>query len=762
MTRTHLRLFFAFIIFTISVLQAGPADWGEIQSSRKAVVHFSEAIDSTFLNHLAIDPQNSILSYSMHSDSLYINVVRPFALDRHYYLVINDTMRIFLVPAGILDSLHSNKPLGYHIENGQNTFRVFAPRASWVKLILYSNYKSSEGREYRMKRDADGVWEYSSPDNLTGKFYGYKIWGPQGEGEMFDSTIVVADPYSRSVVTQNYFTHPAKTLITPDPAFNWEGDRYAGTAWRDLIIYEAHMRDMTADKSSGLPADLRGTYPGLIQEKQNGGLPYLKSLGVNAVEWLPIQDFGNIELPYRNPTTPLYNTWNPYARNHWGYMTSYFFAPESYYGRDGTMEKGAYNGADGSQVNQFKETVKALHKNGMAVLMDVVYNHVSEYDLNPLKYIDKFYYFRLNRDCSFTSVSGCGNDLKTERPMARRLIIDSVVHWIKDYHIDGFRFDLASLIDWQTCNEILKKAQAINPAAVIIAEPWGGSYNPSGFSDHGWAAWNDQIRNGVKGQNPFDGLGFIFGKWQGDNNRESLKRYVLGSLRQYGGQYLRVKHSVNYLASHDDHTLGDFIRLGLGAVHESDRITDLKKNAALTPLQYKLNALGALFLFTSQGPIMMQEGQEYARSKVIEKTAVADTNWGRIDHNSYNKDNKTNWLNFDFAKANSQLVNYYRGLIQMRKAHPAFRHATPQQIKFFDQPDPFFLVYTINYQNTEYLVLLNGNRTSDNQFVSENNEWLVLADGSQASDKPVGVLKSADIRIPPGSGMVLMRPLKNQ
>jgi pullulanase/glycogen debranching enzyme len=495
----------------------------------------------------------------------------------------------------------------------------------------------------------------------------------------------------------------------------------------------------------------------LIKSEQKGGLPYIQSLGVNAVELLPSQDFGNIEIPYLDQSAPVLNTWSPYARNHWGYMTSYFFAPESYYSSGGTMEAGAYNGADGRQVREFKEMVKAFHRDGKAVLMDVVYNHVSQYDYQPLKYIDKFYYFRLNEDCSFTSVSGCGNDLKTERPMARRLILDSVIHWMKEYHIDGFRFDLAKLIDWKTIEAIRDATRRVNPHVILIAEPWVPGYDPDGFSDRGWAAWNDQIRNGVKGQNPHDDLGFIFGAWQGNNNSLALKRFVMGSLREFGGQFVDMGHSVNYLESHDDHTLGDFIRIGLEEVEENQPIEDSDLHAKLTAKQMKLNKLAALFLLTSQGPSMIHQGQEFARSKVIAQTEVPDTNAGKIDHNSYNKDNETNWLNFQHAETNADLLYYYRGLIRMRQAHPAFRRAEKENISFIDQPDSLFISYNIDYKNRTYYVMMNGNSEIDHYFDLPAGSWWILADAKTADAKSFRMVETSSIMVPASSGLVVYR-----
>ncbi|GAB4365666.1 MAG: type I pullulanase [Calditrichia bacterium] len=703
-----------------------------------------------------IEPEIPIDTVVFRSHLIRIHTTKPFRLDTHYHLLISDEKRRFLIPDGILDSLYSSKSLGYILKGNSLVFRLFAPRAQWVRLNIFDHYNDTQAQEFRMVKDGDGVWEFYGPASWVGKSYGYRLWGPEGEGEMFDSTVVVADPYSPAVATLNHYTHPGKSLIIASDDFDWENDQWMNVPMRDLIIYEMHIRDLTAHPSSGLPDGKRGYYSSLIEENQDGGLAYIQSLGVNAVELLPSQDFGNIEVPYKDPQAPVFNTWNPYARNHWGYMTSYFFAPESYYASGATLEPGKYCGEDGRQIKEFKEMVKAFHRRGIAVLMDVVYNHVSQYDYNPLKYIDKFYYFRLNDDCTFTSVSGCGNDLKTERPMARRLIIDSVIHWMKEYHIDGFRFDLAKLIDWETCDQIYRQTRQVNPHVILIAEPWGGGYDPTGFSDHDWASWNDQIRNGVKGQNPHDGLGFIFGEWQGNNRLSSLQRYVLGSLREFGGQYRKADHSVNYLESHDDHTLGDFIRIGLRDVSEEEKITNLEKHVTLTPEQLKLNKLAALFLFTSQGAVMIHEGQEYARSKVIAKTDAHDPHQGKIDHNSYNKNNETNWLNFDHVKINSDLIEYYRGLIQMRKSHQAFRWSRPEDIDFMLQEDSLFLTYRILDHDKQYLVLLNGNRQQEYAFTLPEGDWQILADGSRAAAQALRRVRDSQINIPPGSGMVLL------
>lgn len=749
----------SFFIFTTSILSSPnmKIEWAKIQSANTFQCKVKGELARMQVSRWGIEPKDKITSITLSADTLTFVVETPLRLNTHYYLLDPTGKKHFLLPDGILDSLFSNQPLGYSIENKGITLRVFSPRAKWVKTVLFNKFDDQCGEEYRMRPGRDGTWQLRIDNSWLNKYYGYKIWGPTGEGEMFDSTIVIADPYSPAVVTKNHYTHPGKTLILPPDEFDWENDRPLNIPLRNLIIYEMHVRDLTAHPSSGIDRELRGTYSGLIKEGGRGGIDYISKLGVNAIELLPVQDFGNIEVPYKNKSTPVYNTWNPYAQNHWGYMTSYFFAPEPYYSSGGNLTSGKFNGKFGNQVKEFKEVVKAFHRRGMAVLMDVVYNHVSQYDYNPLKYIDKFYYFRLNNDCSFTSQSGCGNDLNTTRPMVRRLILDSVAHWMQEYHVDGFRFDLAHLIDWETCDLISRRAKELNPAVILIAEPWGGGYDPAIFSDHGWASWNDQIRNGVKGQNPFNGLGYIFGKWQGNNTIKSIRRYLLGSLRQFGGQYRKISHSVNYLESHDDRTLGDFIRLGLGDVTERERILDPGQIAKLSENQLKLNKLAALFLFTSQGPLMIHEGQEFARSKVIATTSAPDTNQGRIDHNSYNKDNPTNWLNFDYADLNADLISYYRELISMRKKFPAFRQAEPKNIKFLKTSTPLFLVFTISYSSEEFLVLLNVDPNSDYSFGLQEKNWRILVDTEHAFPEHRNVVTSLKLKVPSHTGLVLQK-----
>jgi pullulanase/glycogen debranching enzyme len=652
-------------------------------------------------------------------------------------------------------SLYSDKKLGSFVQDGKTFFRLFAPSAENVMVVIFEEPEQISGNQYEMMRDEDGVWETSLDDVLYGYFYGFKIIHSNIPGS---ENVICLDPYAKAVTTYNTFFSPRRAIVINQDDYDWEGDEWIQMDWRDLIIYEMHIRDMTEHPSSGVLQ--RGTYKGLIEKGKAGGIDYLKSLGVNAVELLPSQEFANIEIPFLDSLNGKFNTWNPYERNHWGYMTAAYFAPEAYYSEDvREIEYNHWSGKDAEAVNDFKDMVKAFHKEGIAVLMDVVYNHISEYELGNFKEIDKQYYFRLDENGNYIAESYCGNDFSTELPMSRRLIVESVLFWMKEYHIDGFRFDLGKLIDWETIEEIIHEAQKINPNVIFVCEPWGGGYDPTGFSNRGWGAWNDQIRNGIKGENPFDGLGWIFGNWYGNNNPERIKSYVNGTLtKDEFGLFHLPEHSVNYLEAHDGYTFGDFIRLGLGDVDREMVIADLNENVTLTEQQLKLNKLGALFLFTSRGITMISEGQEFARSKVIAaNNDISDPHKGMIDHNSYDKDNETNYINYEHAAINKNLLNYYKGLINLRKKYEAFRRAEYDQIKFFEIKDnPFAVGYLMEYEDDNFIVLFNADTKLSEEFLLPEGEWIVLANSEYAGIESPGSINTKVI-LDPSTGIVLKK-----
>ena len=635
---------------------------------------------------------------------------------------------------------------GAFVEGNQTTFKIHAPRSTEVYLVIFKKPEDELGKEYPMVKNDFGDWTITRSDVDFGALYGYRLSGPVN-----DPNIIIADPYSKATVTNNSHQHIAKSLIINED-YDWNGDQWVSIAPEDLIIYEMHIRDMTAHHSS--EAYQKGTYLGLTDETQRGGIPHLIEMGINAVQIMPLQDFANVEVPFQDKTQSINNDWNPYAINHWGYMTSFFFAPESYYATDGTNKPLSWNGTDGRAVHELKDMVKAFHNKNITVIMDVVYNHVSQYDYNPLKYIDRDLYFRFDEKGNWSAKSGCGNDCKTESPVMRNLILESLKYWMTEYHVDGFRFDLGQLIDANTRDLIISELRTINPNVIILAEPWGGGYDPAGFSDQGWASFNDQFRDGLKGS-VFDikDKGFLFGKLRKGDDQKFLRRLATGSLREHGGQYISSDHSVNYLESHDDLTFGDRLRITGGFNEKHEIINDPISHAKVDGDLLAMNKLGALYLFTSQGIVFMHQGQEWARSKVIANTDAPDEFEGQIDHNSYEKDNETNWLNWNEKGLNSNLVDYYKGLIQLRKKYPSLRKSNPEDFKFFDFGKQIAVGYIVK---EKMAIIMNGSKTDNVSTTLPIGNWRMIVDGDSVQLDSHKIM-SGEINIAPISGMVLVR-----
>ncbi len=652
-----------------------------------------------------------------------------------------------------LDRFYSTKRLGSFVKNGETYFRLFAPSAERVELLTFVKPGSAQPDIYNMIKDSNGVWETKLKGERYGLFYGFKVYSKNDIDNARDVPVSV-DPYAKAVATYTTYENPRLAIVYKDN-YDWQGDSWIQRDWSDLIIYEMHIRDMTMDSTSG--SSKPGTYKGLIEKGIKGGLEYIKNLGVNTVEILPSMEYGYLELPYLDSLDSRFNDWNPYERNHWGYMTSNFFAPASYYSTGWKkLKRNVWMGTDARQVKDFKDMVREFHRNGIGVMMDVVYNHLSEYEVGNLKQIDKYYYFRLNKKGEFISKSFCGNDLRTEAPMMRRLIIESVLYWMKEYHIDGFRFDLGKLLDWQTISEVINRARKLNPKVVFVCEPWGGGYDPQGFSLRGWGAWNDHFRNGIKGENPFNGLGWIFNESYGANNIKSIENYAVGTLVNYKeGLFYEYWHSVNYLESHDGYTLGDFIRIATGRAKANQVIKNPDSLVKLSPRELKLNKMAALFLFTSRGITMIAEGQEFARTKVIPwNETVPDKQKGRIDHNSYNKDNSTNYINYYHAEVNKSLVDYYKGLILLRKTYPAFRKANNNNIKFIEhKKEKLALAYLLNYGGNSFFVAFNPSPKKSIEFELPPGEWEVLVNSQKAGIIPLEIIEKT-VSLKATSGIV--------
>jgi len=509
-------------------------------------------------------------------------------------------------PGRLLANMYSEKPMGVELNRAaeQTTFRLFAPRATAVHLGLFDGpYHTTAAEEpvepaerILMTRDRDGVWEHTVPGLRLGQYYAYQIEGPRGDGEGFNPTVWAGDPYALAVslAEGNSIVKELEPFVPPALRIPWE----------DLVIYETHVRHFSWDPSSGVPEALRGGYGGFTATAGLGtGIDHLKRLGVNVVQFLPIHEFPNGFEP----------------RHDWGYATGFFFAPESSFATDPRS---------GSQVQEFRALVRELKEHGFLVFLDVVYNHIG--GVNVFDLIDRKYYFRLNPDLTKQNFSGCGNDVASEAPMMRRLIVENVLFWVEEYGIDGFRFDLGELIDNETLLEIEREIRRKHPHVVLHSEPWSFRGSHKDFlGGTSWGAWNDQFREPAKR--------FVVG----NGDVDALKRAIRGSVESWTRHPLQ---SVNYMESHDDHSLTDELSLNPG-----------RDGRQLSTRDERVHKLGATLIFGSLGTPLITECQDWLRSK-------------HGVRNTYNRGDELNalrWGERDRPHAR-EVSDYYAQMIHFR------------------------------------------------------------------------------------------------
>lgn len=468
-----------------------------------------------------------------------------------------------LVPGVFFHELKTDLPLGALVRGGETVFRLFAPRANRVTLLLCHELAArDEPQEFSLARrgDADGaagVWEIALGSNLHGWFYWYVVDGVREGPGRFDPEMLVLDPYALATVDRDgpgivldhvWVGQPERNFKTP--------------AWHDLVIVEAHVRDLAANAPiKALPEERRG-FTGLRRWVESEDF-YLHHLGVNCVELQPVQSCDRVAA----------------QDYHWGYMTTNFFAPESGY---------ALAPEHASGVRELQELVAAFHRRGMAVLLDVVFNHVGE--PAHLMFVDRLYYFEQDAAGKLANWSGCGNDLRARSAMAKRLIIDSCIHLIEAFGVDGFRFDLAELLGADVLRDIEVALKRVKPDVILIAEPWSYRGHIAGaLRDSGWASWNDGYRDFVRD--------FV----RGGGSAERMEYYLRGS-PWYFAKW--PAQTVNYTESHDDRTWIDMITEN----GNFDGYTPTANDRRRTHLM-------AALLFMSLGIPMLSAGQDFLRSK---------------------------------------------------------------------------------------------------------------------------------------------------
>lgn len=469
-----------------------------------------------------------------------------------------------LAPGDFFYELKTDLPLGAIVRDGETVFRLFAPRAKTVTLHLAPEVDGLlEAQLFELARRPDedgqaGVWEIALDRNLHEWFYWYTISGArEGGKEGFDSGMHILDPYALAALGRE---GPGIVL---DRALVGRGeDNFKTPAWHDLIIVEAHVRDLAAHAPIKALAVERRGFSGLRQWVESPDF-HLQKLGVNCVELQPLHEFDNA-------TAEEY---------HWGYMTNNFFAPESSY---------ALAPEKASGVRELQELVAAFHRRGIAVLVDVVFNHVGE--PAHLMFIDRLYYFEQDAGGQLTNWSGCGNDLRARSAMARRLIIDSCLHYLEVFGVDGFRFDLAELLGVEVLRDIEVALKRAKPDVILIAEPWSFRGHIAGaLRDTGWASWNDGYRD------------FVREYVRGHGGADRMEYYLRGS-PWYFAKW--PAQTINYTESHDDRTW-------------IDMITENGNHDGFVPAanDRRRTHLMAAILFMSLGVPMIAAGQDFLRSK---------------------------------------------------------------------------------------------------------------------------------------------------
>ena len=655
-------------------------------------------------------------------------------------------------------------PLGSSATADGVNFALFSRHAVQVSLLLFQPGEAAKQSEIKLDTELNrtgDIWHIKIHDLPHDTRYGYRVTGPfdpTGSGHCFSADHLLLDPYARALTGgsdwgAHYVRRGPQTpesrflrrsaIVTND--FDWEGDRPLNVPLKDSVIYELHVRGFTRHPSSGVKHP--GTYAGIVEK-----IPYLKELGVTAVELMPVFEFNENENTFVDPQTgePL--------KNFWGYSPLAFFAPKASF---------AVNGRNGNQVREFKEMVKALHQAGIEVILDVVFNHTAEGNANGPTYnfrgLDNTIYYLLDaRTRQYLNFSGCGNTFNCNHPLVRHLILDCLRYWVIEMHVDGFRFDLASILGRSPTGEVLANPPMVEKIAEdpilartkIIAEAWdaAGLYQVGSFSPHPrWAEWNGKFRDDVRA--------FLCSH---DGTVPALATRIAGSSDLYQHSDRRPYNSINFITSHDGFTLHDLVSYNRkhnirngegnrdGCNHEiswNSGVEGTTTNSNILHLRQRRIRTFATILMLSQGTPMLAAGDEFGRSQ-------------QGNNNAYCQDNEISWVDWRLAEQNHDLRRFFRLLIALRRRHAIFRRAD-----FFPSPAPgeppairwqstrpgsedwspaarclaFFLDgrYGGNgEQDDDFFIMLNGHRKPRTFTVPElpaERRWLLVIDTAAPS-----------------------------
>ncbi|MGI5172703.1 glycogen debranching protein GlgX [Treponema sp. OMZ 840] len=576
-------------------------------------------------------------------------------------------------------------PFGANPTDRGVNFSVFSRSAESVSLAIFSNPQDNKpchifNLDPHQNRTGD-IWHIHIHGLSAGALYLYQVDGPfdPEKGHRFDKSQFLIDPYAKALTDSSFFAFKynekkkkekalcekdghffvmPKCVVIDDDDFDWQGDKPLNYPLQHSIIYETHLKGFTQNTNSEVKQ--RGTYRGFIEK-----IPYLKSLGVTSVEFLPVQEFDENENTNINPKT------KQILKNYWGYSTISFFAPKVGYAADKNP---------GACVAEFKEMVREMHKNGLEVILDIVFNHTAEgnekgFTLNFRGFENSVYYMLEEKDKRlYKNFSGCGNTMNCNHPAVRTYIIDCLRYWVSEMHVDGFRFDLGSILGRDTKGRLMENPPMLERIAEdpllrntkIIAEAWdgGGAYQVGSFPGGRWAEWNDRFRDDIRRF------------WRGD------KFFTGGTATRLAGSsdlYLRDGrkpfHSINFLTSHDGFTLNDLVsyKQKHNKANGEDNRDGLDNNYScnyghegasgdpeIESVRKRQIKNMILTLFLSQGTPMLLGGDEFRRTQ-------------NGNNNAYCQDNELSWFDWDLKNRHEDIFSFTRKAIAFRMRHPAFR-----------------------------------------------------------------------------------------
>lgn len=630
--------------------------------------------------------------------------------------------------------VYTGNDLGAVYSPKMTRFKVWAPEAESVKLNLY---KQGEGdnliEQHIMKKSANGTYVFEKQGDCNGIYYTYTVVNHGEEQE-------AVDPYTKAAGVNGQRGMVINLAKTNPQGFELDGYRNPEHI-TDAIVYEGSVRDFTMDESSGVFHN--GKFLGLTEANTTNhfgeatALDYISDLGVTHVQILPAFDFETVDEK------------NQKAQYNWGYD------PDNYNVPEGSYAVSPYDGA--VRIQEMKQMVLALHSRGIGVIMDVVFNHTYRRDDSNLQKIVPGYYYRSD-ETGYTDGSGCGNEVASDRPMVQKLIVDSLIYWAKEYHIDGFRFDLMGVLDIDTMNVIAESLKEIRPDIYLYGEGWNGG--PSSLAEEkrafkasakkmpGIGMFNDDIRDTIKGSVFYDDhLGFVNG---GTHLENALRYGITGAVAHpqvdydaYGSKPWAKEpgQSINYVSCHDNYTLWD--KLSVSCPEASEE----KKKA--------MNRLCAAIVFTSQGVPFIQAGEEFLRSKPLpEKKGFAE--------NSYNMPDAVNSIKWDNIHEYPDMIAYYKGLMALRKAHPVFRMQNEaemtQNLCFLSDTPENVVAYLLKGKGADdtpenILVIFNGN-DEEILYNLPEGKWKILVDDKTAGADGKKII-SAKADVEPLSALVL-------